>query len=301
MVSNRKRNTKLPVAEQPRTADENAARVGPMVRFQADDLQQLVCFPLRRDARMNTTSEQRTSSIPNWIGVVSWHPLVTRFLCDFLRGSRRLRRFITGAQPVNLDKGGDAQCPSVILLDTLLEDRTSPGTEALARVLRRKFPSSKLIGLASHSDEQVIRLLQLGFSGVLQITNTFECDITSAVTAVLSGSIWAPDRAIRNYSGRIRAATEVRFGLDHLLTPRESQIFESILWGRSNKEIAGSLAIAERTVKFHLSNVLSKMNVGRRRELATVVGWPCESNQGGLVAPIRKLGILLGDHDYIGH
>lgn len=171
---------------------------------------------------MVTSMEQFASPATNWIGVVSCHPVVTRFLCDFLRRSRRLHRFITDAHAVDLDKDGEAQCPSVVLLDTVLEDCTSPTIEALARRVRRKLPATKLVGLAARGDEQVIRLLQLGCSGVVQFTEKFECDITSAITAVLSGSIWAPELAIRNYSKRVRLALELRLGLDNLLTPRHT-------------------------------------------------------------------------------
>jgi DNA-binding NarL/FixJ family response regulator len=51
------------------------------------------------------------------------------------------------------------------------------------------------------------------------------------------------------------------------LTPREQQVFSGILRAQSNKEIADSLNLSERTVKFHVSSLLVKYRVGSRNEL----------------------------------
>jgi DNA-binding CsgD family transcriptional regulator len=53
------------------------------------------------------------------------------------------------------------------------------------------------------------------------------------------------------------------------LTPREMQILEFILAGRTNKEIAAEMFISEKTVEFHLKNIYTKVGV-RKRSLATV-------------------------------
>ena len=52
-----------------------------------------------------------------------------------------------------------------------------------------------------------------------------------------------------------------------MLSAREAQVVDWLMWGRSNKEIASILAVGERTVKFHVSNILSKFGVERRTEL----------------------------------
>jgi DNA-binding NarL/FixJ family response regulator len=220
------------------------------------------------------------------VGVVSPHPLVTRFLCDLLRKSSKLHQLSIHAQAANLDADGATGCPPVVILDTVLTDRGS--SSAMAQKVRAKFPGSKLVGLASCREEQVFQLLRLGFTAVVQITDNFDRDIASAITAVLSGSIWAPESAMRHYSDRLQSVLEMRLAGDRLLTARESQILESVLWGRSNKEIASNLAIAERTVKFHLSNILSKVGVERRRELVRVFSQPQQSSGDTVVAPATK-------------
>jgi NarL family two-component system response regulator LiaR len=179
------------------------------------------------------------------------------------------------------------QCPAVVVVDTVFADNSSART--VAQEVRAKFPASKLVALASCREEHVIELLQVGFSAVVQITDKFDCDIASAIAAVLSGSIWVPESVIRDYSKLVQDTLEMRLARDRLLTARETQILELVLWGRSNKEIASDLAIGERTVKFHLSNILSKVGVERRRELVRVFGWPHQSSGRALVAAPPKL------------
>ncbi len=63
-----------------------------------------------------------------------------------------------------------------------------------------------------------------------------------------------------------------------MLTPRESQILELVKRRLSNKEIAGIRRVQESTVKFHLSNIFSKLRVPNRQALidtdGTRLGWP---------------------------
>ena len=54
------------------------------------------------------------------------------------------------------------------------------------------------------------------------------------------------------------------------LTEREREVLQLLAQGKTNKEIAGALVIAERTVKFHVSSILGKLGVGNRTEAVTV-------------------------------
>lgn len=51
------------------------------------------------------------------------------------------------------------------------------------------------------------------------------------------------------------------------LSKREGQVFELLLWNKTNKEIASALNISERTAKFHVSQILAKHNVKSRYDL----------------------------------
>jgi DNA-binding NarL/FixJ family response regulator len=54
------------------------------------------------------------------------------------------------------------------------------------------------------------------------------------------------------------------------LTPRELEVLKLISLGRLNKEIANQLAISERTVKFHVSSILGKLDAGNRTEAVAI-------------------------------
>jgi len=128
------------------------------------------------------------------------------------------------------------------------------------------FPQSKLIGLVDPRGGDIIPLLRLGLSGLVQVSTNLEDDLGSAIVTVGQGSIWVPELVLRQHSARLRSLVD-QLAPHSVLSVREAQVLDSMVWGRSNKEIASDLAIGERTVKFHVSNILSKLGLERRTEL----------------------------------
>lgn len=217
---------------------------------------------------------QPRSSVPRWLGVLSSHPVVTHVLCTMLRESTKLHQLSGNIHAIDLNDGEVPQGPAIIIMDAVSANLQLVRTEI--REARTSMPGSKFIGLAGPRVEEVVQLLQLGFSAVVQVGEMFADDLESAVISVMSGSIWASESAISELICRVQAALEKPFIRDRFLTAREAQVLESLLWGLSNKEIAGKLGITERTVKFHISNMLSKVGVGSRRELMRVFTRSCE-------------------------
>jgi DNA-binding NarL/FixJ family response regulator len=129
------------------------------------------------------------------------------------------------------------------------------------------FPQSKFVGLVDPRGANIIELLRLGFSGVVQATSHVEAELSSAITAIQSGSVWAPESVLLEHARRVQSLMDGHHAGGGTLSAREEQVLDWVIWGRSNKEIASILAITERTVKFHVSNILSKLGVERRTEL----------------------------------
>ena len=75
----------------------------------------------------------------------------------------------------------------------------------------------------------------------------------------------ALDKDVRDHADRLRLA-EIRRGLSRL-TPREAAVFDLVVLGRLNKQIAGELGISEKTVKVHRARVMDKMRAGSVADL----------------------------------
>jgi DNA-binding NarL/FixJ family response regulator len=121
---------------------------------------------------------------------------------------------------------------------------------------------------------------------VVQATTNLEADLASAIAAIQSGSVWAPESVILDHARHLQSLIDTPQVGDKGLSAREAQVLDWVTWGRSNKEIASLLAIKERTVKFHVSNILGKIGVGGRSEL---VQW------GGPLTTVVRVGAIFCD------
>ncbi|HEY1936791.1 MAG TPA: response regulator transcription factor [Candidatus Angelobacter sp.] len=122
-----------------------------------------------------------------------------------------------------------------------------------------------LISSQPGNRELELQLLLLGASGVLTFAD-LSLQLTDAVYAAAAGRLWFKREVLHSYVKQTR--TELRRGSScHKFTAREKQITSLLLQDLSNRAIAQRLAISERTIKFHVSNILRKVNVGSRKEL----------------------------------
>ena len=144
-----------------------------------------------------------------------------------------------------------------------------PVLERIVLAIQKSYPNGHLLFLADHFDHgNAFFLLRLGAKGLLRHADTHD-QLQRALRAVASGGFWVPrmllssfvDSVLRTSRGRQRTQFSAQ------LSRRETQVFEALLDNLSNKEIASRLKISERTVKFHVSNVLMKFGVGRRADL----------------------------------
>jgi DNA-binding NarL/FixJ family response regulator len=112
--------------------------------------------------------------------------------------------------------------------------------------------------------DEEIRLLYLGVHGIVLAEN-LERDLPKAIHSVYNGDLWVSRCALNEYVSRSGHRTD---GIS--FTGREQQVVVFLMNGFSNKEIGNSLRISERTVKFHVSNILQKLNVENRKSLQTL-------------------------------
>lgn len=157
--------------------------------------------------------------------------------------------------------------PDVVVLDVRLPDAS--GVEA-CREIRSQFPEVKVLMLTSFADEEALMAaIVAGASGyVLKRVNGH--DLISSIRRVGAGeSLLDPDMTERLFA-RLRSGPQDDPILGKL-TPQEQKIAEKIAEGMTNREIAESMFLSEKTVKNYVSNLLAKMDMSRRSEAAAYV------------------------------
>lgn len=135
--------------------------------------------------------------------------------------------------------------------------------------LKAERPTLKLIVMgANKDDETIINAIAAGAKGYLEETATPE-QVMQAIDVVQSGSIWAPRKVLSLFVDRMlqESATPVR---RHNLkfTLREREVLQLLVAARSNREIAETLGIEERTVKAYVTRLMRKVGVENRIALS---------------------------------
>jgi two-component system nitrate/nitrite response regulator NarP len=136
-------------------------------------------------------------------------------------------------------------------------------------VLRERHANAKFVILdEEQTPEQTVGLLALGVHGFVSYAQ-IDKQLLQAVDRIARGELCFSSSVLEAYARRSIASLNPANQLPRgqAITQRESQIIELVKRRLSNKEIGAVLNIQESTVKFHLSNVFSKLGVSRRSEL----------------------------------
>jgi len=206
--------------------------------------------------------------LPISVQVVSSHPLLTRAVEKILA---RVRDFRLEALPPALNEAeavGRCNSPRLFLLDGC-SLRSDLGR--LADRCRASAPGSKFVALLAPengSHAEMTRLFYWGIDGFVELHKTWQTELPLAMRAVLAGQPWVPPEILLTFVKQSKALLDTQLLPGHSLTAREGQVFQLLMRRLSNKEISSALDISERTVKFHVSNVLGKLQLDDRRGLS---------------------------------
>jgi NarL family two-component system response regulator LiaR len=150
--------------------------------------------------------------------------------------------------------------PDVVLMDLLM-----PGMDGITatEIIRRELPETEVIALTSVLEDQAVYdAMRAGAIGYL-LKDTQADELCKAIKAAAAGQVQLSPQAAARLIREIQVPES-----PETLTPRETEVLRLLAKGKSNKEIGAELVIGIKTVKTHVSSILSKLGVSSRTQAA---------------------------------
>ena len=195
--------------------------------------------------------------------LVDDHTMVRHGLATFLK-------IFDDLQLVGEADSGEAaiQLCSEILPDVVLMDIVLPKMDGITaiRTIRNQYPKIRIIALSSFKEGDIIQnALEAGAIGYL-LKDISADDLAQAIRAAYSGrATLSPEAA----QALVKNANQMPTLISDL-TKREYEVLVLLVEGLNNKQIAERLTVSPSTIKSHVSNILSKMEVTSRTEAVTL-------------------------------
>lgn len=157
--------------------------------------------------------------------------------------------------------------PDVILMDLVMPGAKIEGVAAI-RQIRAEQPNAKILVLSGFSeDAKIIESIRAGATGYV-LKNASPDELVEAIRQTFRGEAPFNPTVARTLVQQIAATSNDQAAADADLTDREKEIVRLIAGGLSNEEIGVRLDITARTVATHVSNVLRKLDLSNRTQLA---------------------------------
>jgi NarL family two-component system response regulator LiaR len=204
---------------------------------------------------MNTSQTPRTIRVM----LVDDHNVVRSGLATFLRAYEDLElvgEAKNGLEAVNLCR---VKKPDVILMDLMMPEMDGI---AATRAILDDYPDVKVIAMTSFEEEELVHgVLAAGAISYL-LKNVTSDELAAAIRAASVGKSTLSPEAARVLVQATRPTEQPWLEL----TEREMEVLNLVVQGQSNQQIAEALVISVATVKAHVSNILSKLQVSSRAE-----------------------------------
>jgi DNA-binding NarL/FixJ family response regulator len=198
--------------------------------------------------------------VPVRVLIADDHSVVRQGLRMFLKLDPELEvvgEASDGGEAVRLAR---ALTPDVVLMDLLM-----PGTDGITATarIRTEVPGTEVLALTSVlEDASVVGAVQAGAVGYL-LKDTQAEQLCKAIKAAALGQVQLAPEAAARLVREVRAPDS-----PETLTARETEVLGALARGLTNREIGRALSIGERTVKTHVSHVLSKLGLQSRTQAA---------------------------------
>jgi DNA-binding NarL/FixJ family response regulator len=196
--------------------------------------------------------------------VVDDHTVVRKGLCSLL-SAEKYGIEVVGEAADGQDAIEKARTlhPEVILLDLAMP--RMGGLEAIPAI-RKDDPEARILVLTSYAeDNQVIKAISSGALGYLMKDASPDELVSTIHNVYLNRMSLPPDLARKAI---LRSQEPESNNAASLLTDREVDVLRCVAQGYSNKQIAAKLSVSTTTVRTHVSNLLRKLNLENRTQLA---------------------------------
>lgn len=148
------------------------------------------------------------------------------------------------------------ECPAVIVMDCAMPGMN--GLEATRHILQAR-PDAAILMLSMHSEDTLVRqALDAGARGYI-LKSAMKLDLASAIKRVARGE--------KVLDAQIASPAPLKGEREGGLTPRELEVLQRIVAGKSNKEIAAELHLSANTVSVHRANIMDALGIHKTAEL----------------------------------
>lgn len=198
---------------------------------------------------------------------ISRHPLFIDAVETILAGIKDLQFHVLPAVANLGEASRSPDPPRLFILDACsLQADLGPRVSRC----RANSPGSKFLALLSPMGEnhaEKIRLFYWGIDGFVELHKSWQAELPLAIQSILSGNPWVPPEVLMVFVKQVKTLLDMQLQPGHRLTTREGEVLQLLMRQLSNKEISRTLIISGRTVKFHVANILAKLNIDDRSAL----------------------------------
>ena len=192
------------------------------------------------------------------------HHVVRRGLLFFLKTQKDIEVVGEAKNGLEAVQLVEALQPNIVLMDLVMPELD--GIEATKRI-KKQWPNVEVLMLTSFSEkDHVLPAIEAGAAGY-QLKDIEPDDLVASIRAIMRGENTLHPEATNTLEAGLREDENLQH-IQNPLTPREQDVLAELTKGKSNREIASSLFVTEKTVKTHISNIFTKLNVQDRTQAA---------------------------------
>lgn len=196
--------------------------------------------------------------------IVDDHPVSSEGVTNYLETDPLIKVVSTWQRGEDAIEAISHSMPDLVIVDLELTGSQINGVEMI-RILRRRYPHLRLLALSAYSDQnRVLGAVEAGVNGYLLKTSS-RVELINAVHTLINGQTLFDPNVIKVLQLYTRSG--MREIVDpEPLTEREWEVLDCLAKEYSNREIAAHLTIAPSTVKTHVKNIFSKLNLSNREQ-----------------------------------